>query len=399
MDRQAEASGSSGDPKDARLLVVDDEPANIRLLDRILHQGGYANVRSTTDAREVLGLVATFEPDLVLLDLLMPHVDGYAVMEEIRERAGPDVDLSILVLTADTTIEARHRSLSAGATDFLTKPFDQVEVLLRIGNLLRMHFLHLQLRIQNEHLEAIVDERTRDLRRSIDDLRATDRQRRALLSRLVQAQEDERLRIAGDIHDDPVQKMSAVLMRLELLRRRVQDPGDLEVLAQLAETVRASIRSLRLLLFELRPPALDRDGLARAIAQFAERSALVQDVQLSIENQLVSEPPVDPRIIAYRIVQEALTNVRKHARARRVRVSLSAADEGLRVVVKDDGVGLPADTIDDGSIGHLGLTTMRERAELAGGWFRIHGAEGAGTSVDFWLPVHARKIPSAPLGP
>ena len=129
---------------DARILVVDDERVNVVLLERILEQDGYTNVRSTTDAYEAANLYDEYEPDLVLLDLHMPGLDGFAVMELLEQRISSDMFLPILILTADIRPEIKRRALSAGAKDFVTKPFDRTEVLLRIQNLLETRFLHLR---------------------------------------------------------------------------------------------------------------------------------------------------------------------------------------------------------------------------------------------------------------
>jgi putative two-component system response regulator len=131
---------------DARILVVDDERVNVVLLERILEQDGYTNVKSTTDAHQAAILYDEFEPDLVLLDLHMPGLDGFAVMEQLAGRISSDSFLPILILTADIRPEIKRRALSAGAKDFVTKPFDRTEVLLRIQNLLETRFLHLRFR-------------------------------------------------------------------------------------------------------------------------------------------------------------------------------------------------------------------------------------------------------------
>jgi putative two-component system response regulator len=147
----------------ARVLVVDDEPPNVFLLERILAKAGYTEVVSTTDPRNVQELVLGFGPDVVLLDLHMPHLDGFAVMEALGASSDPGVRTPILVLTADATTEVKHRALAAGARDFLTKPLDMEEVLLRIGNILEIRFLERELRGERDSLERRVVERTRDL--------------------------------------------------------------------------------------------------------------------------------------------------------------------------------------------------------------------------------------------
>ena len=133
-------------PKDARILVVDDERVNVILLERILEQDGYTNVKSTTKSDQAVALYDEFEPDLILLDLHMPGLDGFAVMERLEDRIAGDTFLPILILTADIRPEVKRRALSAGAKDFVTKPFDRTEVLLRIQNLLETRFLHMRLR-------------------------------------------------------------------------------------------------------------------------------------------------------------------------------------------------------------------------------------------------------------
>jgi putative two-component system response regulator len=131
---------------DARILVVDDERVNVVLLERILEQDGYRNVKSITDPSEAAALYDQFEPDLVLLDLHMPKLDGFAVMQLLEGRIPSDTFLPILILTADIRPEIKRRALAAGAKDFVTKPFDRTEVLLRIQNLLETRFLHLRMR-------------------------------------------------------------------------------------------------------------------------------------------------------------------------------------------------------------------------------------------------------------
>jgi len=152
--------------QNARFLVVDDELANLRLLERTLEKWGYANVWSTTDAREAAVLFQEHQPDLILLDLMMPHLDGFQVIENLKPLTPPGDYLPILMLTADANPATKRRALAAGAKDFLIKPFDQNEILLRIYNLLETRYLHLQLRDQNKLLEERVRERTLELEES-----------------------------------------------------------------------------------------------------------------------------------------------------------------------------------------------------------------------------------------
>ncbi|HST57913.1 MAG TPA: response regulator, partial [Longimicrobium sp.] len=129
---------------ECRVLAIDDEEANLDLLQFFLADEGFPNFTGTSDPRGALATFSEVRPDLVLLDLHMPHIDGFAMMRGLRERVGPDDFVPILVLTADVTDAARLRALEEGASDFLTKPLDGVEVVLRIRNLLRTRVLHRQ---------------------------------------------------------------------------------------------------------------------------------------------------------------------------------------------------------------------------------------------------------------
>ena len=147
---------------DARILIVDDEPSNVDVLRRLLGRSGFSRIESTNDSREVCDLYVKFRPDLILLDLHMPHRDGLQVMDELNPIAD-ETYLPILMLTGDDTPEAKREALSRGAKDFLNKPFNSDEALLRIGTLLETRFLYLQIQRQNLALEEKVRDRTREL--------------------------------------------------------------------------------------------------------------------------------------------------------------------------------------------------------------------------------------------
>jgi len=223
------------------------------------------------------------------------------------------------------------------------------------------------------------------LRRSVDALRRTMEDRRRLLLRLEDAQEEERRRIASDIHDDTIQVMSAADMRAQALVQRVEDPNVRAEAEALREVIRGSVERLRHLLFELRPPALDREGLAAALHAWAGDA----EPAPSIEDALTVDPPRETQAILFRIAQEAIANARKHAGAKRIEVSMAEEDGGVRLVVTDDGGGFDAGVVVVPEPGHIGLPTMVERAELAGGRCEIESDPGHGTSVRAWLPLSA----------
>jgi DNA-binding response OmpR family regulator len=146
-----------------KILVIDDEPTNVALLEDVLSEAGYTRIKSITDSRLALQTCAAFNPDLVLLDLMMPHIDGFAILDSLR--ASPsEIFLPVLILTADVNEETKRRALSAGATDFLVKPLDQFEVLLRISHSLETRRLHMLLDNQRAAFEEAVRARSLELR-------------------------------------------------------------------------------------------------------------------------------------------------------------------------------------------------------------------------------------------
>ena len=153
----------------AKILVIDDEPSNIRLLERMMESFSESELfgglewRCTTDPRQAIPIFAEFQPDLVLIDLYMPHLDGYQVMEQIRRVIRADEFLPIVVLTSDGTPETRRKALFAGASDFISSPLDPTEVKLRIRNVLERRFL-------NQKLENQVRERSIGLENAIEQV-------------------------------------------------------------------------------------------------------------------------------------------------------------------------------------------------------------------------------------
>jgi putative two-component system response regulator len=180
------------------ILAVDDEESNLLLLRRILQRAGYTNVETTTNPTSVPEMFVTARPRLVLLDLHMPQMDGFELMERLGPMTGERRSVPFLVLTADATEETKRRALSVGARDFLTKPLDQIELLLRVRNLLQVQHLQDRLYEQNANLEDEVAERTRDLEQA----------RLEILDRLA---------IAAEYRDDATQEHAWRLGRTSAL--------------------------------------------------------------------------------------------------------------------------------------------------------------------------------------
>ncbi|NUT51887.1 MAG: sensor histidine kinase, partial [Saccharothrix sp.] len=225
---------------------------------------------------------------------------------------------------------------------------------------------------------------TRDMTERRRAERTLSEQRR-LVGHLVEAQELERRRIAWDVHDDSIQSMVAIGMRLQLLANRLPE-AEAAVVRQLDETVRAAIGRLRNLVLRLRPPELDRHSLVEALDHYLADIAGSTGIEFRLRHALDREPSAESAVTIFRICQEALANIRKHAKASEVDVSLTAVDGGTLVEIADNGVGVDLGADQPGP-DHFGLIEMRERAETAGGWWSVGGNSPGGTVVRFWIPA------------
>jgi len=147
----------------AKILLIDDNQSNVLLLEKMLRMYRFQNIMTLTDSRKAYDLIQTFKPDLVLLDLQMPYIDGFTILEWIRNKYA-DSMLPVIVITAQSDKENKLKALSLGASDLVGKPFDHMEVLTRIGNLLQIKLLHNQLQEYNLQLEQKIQERTKEIK-------------------------------------------------------------------------------------------------------------------------------------------------------------------------------------------------------------------------------------------
>ncbi|MGA8416176.1 MAG: sensor histidine kinase [Candidatus Dormiibacterota bacterium] len=252
------------------------------------------------------------------------------------------------------------------------------------------HSLNEQVARKNEDLDLKVDERTRALVDSLEDLHRSNDERTKLLLRLVTIQEQERQHVAGIIHDDMLQSMIAAKMRMFLLHR--DGEADEATAASIESSIEGAIVRMRTMLSDLHPHILEL-GLRAAVEQSISEFNDGEDLVVTLTDEVSGEPSPIVATTLYRIIREALTNARKHARGASVTVFLNGDQaSGFGARISDNGPGFAPRTDKRSPPGHLGLSSMRERAEALGGWVHLDSAEGAGTAIEVWLPQKQESV-------
>ena len=229
-----------------------------------------------------------------------------------------------------------------------------------------------------------------DLKKTLERLQKVDAARQLLLKNVSTAVDKARKRFAGDLHDDALQKLTAVELQLQRMRDPNGDGPELLTGAQmlLAQTEEA----LRRLLFEVRPPALEvSGGFVETVRDRVQMLKSLTGAEVELELDLPDDLSYEDRSMLFRQITEAMTNIEKHASATRVRVALKVDDSGVHGVVEDNGRGFVVGERDR-LPGHLGLLALNERALLAGGWNNVKSEPGLGTTVEFWLPVSESRL-------
>jgi signal transduction histidine kinase len=348
------------------VLIVDDDPTAREALVAILEGEGY-ELQQAKDGIQALRMLKQLQPDLILLDVMMPAMDGFEVCRRIRATP-PLVEVPIILLTALDDRDSLLRGIESGADDFLSKPPDRQELVARVRTITRLN----RYRTLMEQRENI----------------------RRMAERVVAAQEEERQRISRELHDDLGQALTTHLITLRNLQQDLSLPGQnlferLQSLYNQSYEIFVKIRSIAR---DLRPPVLDALGLRVAMqtycTEFTRRTHLPVIFEAD-EDASLPELPDAYNITLYRTLQEALTNVIKHAHAGQVWVDLSMEDDQVTLTIQDNGIGFGEEK--PGSNG-IGLAGLRERITIAGGTLTVSSTPKRGTILSAQFPL-PRNVP------
>jgi len=364
----------SSSPPKGNILLVDDTPDNLRLLSAMLTDQAY-EVRSVKSGSAALMVAQAETPDVILLDINMPGMNGYEVCQRLKSQPAT-TDIPIIFISALNEVFDKVKAFSVGGVDYISKPFQVEEVLVRVENQLKLHRLQEQLQERNQQLQ----ERNHQLQVTEAELRRSLAQEQTLNQQIeALAAIAERHRIARDIHDSLGHALVALNIQMETALDLWQEaPDEAHTLLQEAKALGSkALRSVRESVSEIRTDPLQGRSLTEALTQITQDFQSTTGVTLDRQIHLPSAPSPHVSAAIYRIVQEGLTNISKHANATAVRLHLQAIDTGLQVMLRDDGKGFEGGT----NCGGFGLQGMQERVSELGGNLHIASQPGSGCQL------------------
>jgi signal transduction histidine kinase len=357
------------------ILIIEDEAESRVLLTAILSESGY-NVLAADGGELALATIAQTRPELILLDIRMPGLDGFEVCRRFKSR--PDTqEIPVMFITASAALEEKVDGFRLGAVDYITKPFQREELLARVRT-------HLELGRLRAQLEEQVATRTTQLRES-------EQRVRNMAVRLINAQEEERRRIAGELHDDLSQKLAVLGLLVSGLKRETDDCADKRQvrLTEVQEGLIDLHGTIRVLAHKLHPGVVERAGLGEALKLHCREFSRITGTPVTLEVTGASrELDLPVALSLFRVAQEALNNVRKHAAATHVTIRASINESGTELTIIDNGSGFDPSEINPNE--GLGLTSIEERVRFLGGCIRIKSTVGDGTTIQARVPNRQR---------
>lgn len=358
----------------ASILLVDDEPKNLFALRMLLEDLGQ-HLLLANSGEEALRCALENDLALILLDVRMPGVDGFETARQLREQERSKHAPIIFLTAAADEVGSVFRGYEVGAVDYLVKPLMPEVLVAKVSVFIDLHR-------KNAELNREIAER----RLAEQHVRESEERLRALAGHFISVREEERMHIAREIHDELGQVLTALKMDIVWLGRRLDDPALLKKTDEMCQLVDDTIRTVRKISTGLRPEVLDDMGLVAAISwqttEFQKRTGVRCRTSMPTDMEALDK---DLSTTMFRIFQEILTNVSRHAHATRLDVDLRRTADRLLLEVADNGVGMNSD--DMRAKKSLGLLGMQERALRLGGTVDIVSAGGAGTRVTVSIPL------------
>jgi len=361
------------EPSDITILIVDDTLINIDIATDLLEPRGY-RVIVARDGMAGIERAEQARPDLILLDVVMPGLDGFEICRRLSSDARTH-DIPVILMTSLTDSAQKQAGFAVGAVDYVTKPLDAAELLARIRCHLAISSLRRNLTERNASMEREIVAR----REAEAELQRSREMVRMLGVHNARSLEQERMRVSRELHDEMGQQLAALRMEVGVLRQHARsgDAPGIAAFDMLLERVDGLVSSVRGVVAQLRPTALD-GGLITAIEWLATEFKRHTHLPCLVEVSGSAPPPkADAATMLFRIAQESLNNIRRHAQATQVTLRLQMEPSGCVLVVSDDGVGFDVRAQSHG----YGLLGMEERARALGGQLEIESAPGEGTTV------------------
>ncbi len=345
-----------------KILMVDDAPI-ARATFEALMVGKPYDLFFAEDGPEGLDIAHKIQPDVIILDLMMPRMSGFEVCKRIR--SNPEIaEVPIIMVTALDDRDAKLNSLVVGADDFLSKPFDSLELEIRLRSLKSVN--------RYRHL---VEERER-LQKALHELSIKNHQLHTLSQQVFEAQEKERRLVAVELHDEIGQLITG--LKLVLDQKRQNTPAQIAEAREITNDLFQRVREMTL---NLRPTALDDFGLFAALNDLFKRFTHQTNILVHSNVNPLDDRRFDKNIetSAFRVAQEALTNVARHAKATEANVTLTVMPTRIQICITDSGKGFDVSLTD--TTASTGLSGMAERVNLTGGRFILKSKPGEGTLV------------------
>ncbi|MEM7114676.1 MAG: response regulator [Chloroflexota bacterium] len=345
-------------------------------------------IRIARSGESALRRIQYDQPDIVLLDVLMPSMDGFETCRQLKTNPKTR-DIPVIFMTSLTSVEDKIKGFEAGAVDYVTKPLHQEEVLARVTTHLQLRELTRTLQSRHEHLQVTSEQ---EKARLFDAVKQQREQLRILNTRLNEVKEAEHKQLARELHDELGQTLTAIQINLAVIKTEVNGNLSASGHERLAETEQLTTQTLervRQMSLDLRPPMLDHLGLEPTLYWYVKQYR--KRVGIAVDFQTVGIiPRFDTAIETnlYRIVQEALTNVAKHAQATAVRVSLEQRLNQIRLTIKDDGQGFDWAAVANrvSATTGAGLVGIQERTLLLNGQVDIDTAPDKGCCIAVTIP-------------